>query len=474
MTQIRCLEASHRFRVSTMILISLLPVAVCGEAAADPAPADNCLPVNTFSIVAFDPQSGDLGVAVASRVLGVGSIVPWAKAGVGAIATQSQANTAYGPDGLNLLQSGNTAEQTLRRLLDADAGRADRQVGIVDGEGRVAGYTGAKCNPWAGDVQGDHYSVQGNLLTGEEVLKAMASAYEQASQASDGELADWLMAALQAAESAGGDKRGKQSAALLVVRANAGYFGNDRYVDLRVDDHSEPVAELARLLALHKTEYEWPHTHKPARKVAASSAAKSDSLAASAEAAKTNYPAPTAGDYILRNFRFQSGDELPELRMHYLTLGKPQRDDHGVVRNAVLLLHGTTGSCDQFLRPEFATELFGAGQPLDASRYFIIIPDNLGHGKSSKPSDGLRAKFPRYGYRDMIDAQYQAPRRRAWREPRAVDPRHVDGRDALLAVGANPSRLYGRADAAGQCAGPDFRPKPRVAADHHRRDSQRS
>ena len=120
-----------------------------------------------------------------------------------------------------------------------------------------------------------------------------------------------------------------------------------------------------------------------------------------------NYPAPTAGDFIVHDFHFSSGESLPELRMHYLTLGKPQRDEKGVVRNAVLILHGTTGSSDQFLRPEFATELFGPGQPLDANRFFIIIPDNVGHGKSSKPSDGLHAKFPQYGYRDMIEAQHR-------------------------------------------------------------------
>jgi uncharacterized Ntn-hydrolase superfamily protein len=135
-------------------------------------------PVHTFSIVAFDPATGDLGIAVASRVLGVGSIVPWAKADVGAIATQSLANTAYGPDGLALLKSGRTASQTLEQLLASDAGRDDRQVAIVDAAGNVAAYTGKKCNPWTGDRQGKHYSVQGNLLAGGPVLAAMATAYE--------------------------------------------------------------------------------------------------------------------------------------------------------------------------------------------------------------------------------------------------------------------------------------------------------
>lgn len=118
-----------------------------------------------------------------------------------------------------------------------------------------------------------------------------------------------------------------------------------------------------------------------------------------------NYPAPAEGDFTLRDFHFHDGQSLPEVHMHYLTFGRPQRDEHGIVRNAVLILHGTTGSSAQFLRPEFANELYGKGQPLDVTRYFLIIPDNIGHGKSSKPSDGLRAKFPNYGYRDMIDAQ---------------------------------------------------------------------
>jgi homoserine O-acetyltransferase len=119
------------------------------------------------------------------------------------------------------------------------------------------------------------------------------------------------------------------------------------------------------------------------------------------------YPAPQSGDYSIRDFHFQSGEVLPELRIHYRTLGKPRRDTHGVVRNAVLILHGTTGSGSQFIRPEFAGELFGKGQPLDADRYYIILPDGIGHGQSSKPSDGLRARFPKYGYRDMIEAQYR-------------------------------------------------------------------
>jgi homoserine O-acetyltransferase len=122
---------------------------------------------------------------------------------------------------------------------------------------------------------------------------------------------------------------------------------------------------------------------------------------------QTNYPAPVAGDFTIRDFHFHDGESLPDIHMHYLTLGEPRRDEHGVVRNAVLILHGTTGSSAQFLRPEFADELYGRGQPLDATRFYLILPDNLGHGQSSKPSDGLHARFPKYGYRDMIDAQYR-------------------------------------------------------------------
>ena len=201
----------------------------------------------TFSIVAFDPKTGDLGVAVASRVLAVGAVVPYAQAGVGAIATQAFANTTYGPKGLALLRKGLTPEQVLKRLLAEDKDREHRQVGIVDAKGRAAAFTGKKCLPWAGHLVGKGYAVQGNILAGEQVVKAMAQAFEN----TKGELAERLMAALEAGESAGGDARGKQSAALLVVRKGGGYGGfDDRYIDLRVDDHPEPVKELRRLLTM--------------------------------------------------------------------------------------------------------------------------------------------------------------------------------------------------------------------------------
>ncbi len=206
-------------------------------------------PVATFSIVGYDAESGQLGIAVQSKFFAVGAVVPWAEAGVGAIATQSWANTTYGPNGLKLLKSGLSAEQTLERLIADDPGHATRQVGIVDAKGNVANYTGDECNEWAGAVSGEHYTAQGNILAGEDVVKAMGKAYEE----TEGELADKLMAALFAGQDKGGDTRGQQSAALLVVQEGRGYGGfNDRYIDLRIDDAEEPIEELQRLLELHK------------------------------------------------------------------------------------------------------------------------------------------------------------------------------------------------------------------------------
>jgi len=197
--------------------------------------------------VAFDPKTGDLGVAVASKFLAVGSVVPYAKAGVGAIATQSFANTTFGPKGLELLRKGLTPSQVLKQLLASDRDRELRQVGIVDAKGRAAAFTGKKCLPWAGHIVGKGFAVQGNILAGEQVVNAMAKAFQE----TQGELAERLMAALEAGEQAGGDARGKQSAAILVVRKGAGYGGfDDRYIDLRVDDHPEPVKELRRILTI--------------------------------------------------------------------------------------------------------------------------------------------------------------------------------------------------------------------------------
>ena len=205
--------------------------------------------IATFSIVGYDPENGDLGVAVQSKFFAVGAVVPWAEAGVGAIATQSWANTTYGPRGLELLKIGLSAQQTLDHLIKDDPGSKTRQVGIIDANGSPANYTGEKCHDWAGAVSGKNYTAQGNILAGEDVVKAMGSAFEK----TEGELAKKLMAALFAGQEKGGDKRGQQSAALLVVRKNAGYGGfNDRYIDLRVDDAEKPIEELQRLLEIHK------------------------------------------------------------------------------------------------------------------------------------------------------------------------------------------------------------------------------
>jgi len=202
---------------------------------------------STFSIVAADLNRGDWGVAVASKFIAVGALVPWAKAKVGAIATQAWANISYGPRGLELLSKGLTAEVVLKKLIENDEMKDDRQVGIVDSKGNAAAWTGKKCFEWAGHIVGENYTVQGNILAGPEVVEAMAKAFET----TKGELVDRLLAALEAGDKAGGDKRGKQSAAIIVVREKGGYGGyTDRYVDLRVDDHQEPVAELKRLFKI--------------------------------------------------------------------------------------------------------------------------------------------------------------------------------------------------------------------------------
>ena len=203
----------------------------------------------TFSIVARDPQAGESGIAVQSKFLAVGAVVPWAKAGVGAIATQSWANTSYGPRGLELLASGLSVQETLAQLIGEDDGRTSRQVGIVGVDGQPATFTGDQCFPWAGGQVGEHYTCQGNILVGKDTVLAMARTFEQTT----GRLCDRLVAALAAGQAAGGDSRGQQSAALLVVRQGGGYGGfNDRFIDLRVDDHPQPINELQRILQLHK------------------------------------------------------------------------------------------------------------------------------------------------------------------------------------------------------------------------------
>ena len=201
----------------------------------------------TFSIVAHDPGLGAWGVAVQSRFIAVGAVVPHAVAGVGAVATQALANFAYGPEGLARLRAGRTAEETVRELTGADPERDHRQLGVVDRQGRAAAFTGAKCLDWAGHEVGDGFTCQGNILFGPAVVRAMARSYE----ATPGDLVDRLLAALAAGQREGGDRRGMQSAALLVVREGKGYGGCDRWVDVRVDDHPSPIEELVRVFRLY-------------------------------------------------------------------------------------------------------------------------------------------------------------------------------------------------------------------------------
>ncbi len=229
-----------RLRRGGGLLVLVLQVACStGAAAAEP--------VATFSIVARDPATGDLGIAVQSKFFAVGAVVPWARAGVGAVATQAFANTTYGPRALDLLARGLAPAAVLDSLLASDPDRDQRQVGIVDGTGRSAAATGRKCQAWAGHRSGPDYAVQGNILAGEPVVLAMENALLEAR----GHLGGRLLAALEAGQAAGGDSRGQQSAALLIVRAQGGYGGfNDRYCDLRVDDHATPIAELRRLFAM--------------------------------------------------------------------------------------------------------------------------------------------------------------------------------------------------------------------------------
>jgi uncharacterized Ntn-hydrolase superfamily protein len=231
-----------------------------------PPPADHEKRVHTYSIVAWDSVTGDLGVAVQSKFPNVGGIVPWAKAGVGAVATQSLGNTAYGERGLELMAMGASAPEAMRIVMRADTRRAQRQVGMVDARGNTASWTGDSCFDWAGGrtaapsgdviaagkgqmIVGRYFTAQANIMVSDQTVKNMADAYQRAT----GPLAGRLMAALAAGQAGGGDKRGMESAALLVVRAGAGYLGgNDRYIDIRVYDDTNPIRELRRLYQLHQ------------------------------------------------------------------------------------------------------------------------------------------------------------------------------------------------------------------------------
>ena len=205
--------------------------------------------VATYSIVACDLERGEWGVAVQSKFLAVGAVVPWAEPEVGAIATQAFANVGYGPEGLQLLRDGLAAAEVVASLTEADEGRDHRQLGVVDAEGRAATYTGSSCLDWAGGVTGHGYAAQGNILVSEDTVTALARAFERSAGKP---LAERLLEALAAAQLAGGDRRGQQSSSLFVVRKDGGYGGtSDVAVDLRVDDHALPVQELRRIYELH-------------------------------------------------------------------------------------------------------------------------------------------------------------------------------------------------------------------------------
>ena len=206
--------------------------------------------INTFSIVAYDPTRGEWGVAVQSKFLGVGGLVTWAKAEAGAVATQSMANLSYGIIGLEMMGKGVSAREVIEQLTGSDEERELRQVGMVDSNGDAFSFTGNQCNEWAGHIIGDGFACQGNMLI-PGTLEAMVEKYQQMREG-PGELADWLVAALEAGQAAGGDKRGRQSACVLVVRKNGGYGGdNDRYLDLRVDDDPFPIQKLKHIVEIH-------------------------------------------------------------------------------------------------------------------------------------------------------------------------------------------------------------------------------
>ncbi len=241
----KCLGLLSAFVVSS----TLGSVLIAGNPREPERRVSARRPVHTYSIVARDPKTGELGVAVQSHWFGVGSMVPWAEAGVGAIATQSFVDASYGKLGLDLMRAGRSAPDALKGLLAADENREVRQVAMIDASGKVSAHTGTKCIPATGQRVGENYSVQANLMLNDTVWPAMAKAFES----TQGDLAARMLAALEAAQSEGGDIRGKQSAAIIVVSGKpTGKSWQDRVFDLRVDDHADPVAELKRLVNLQR------------------------------------------------------------------------------------------------------------------------------------------------------------------------------------------------------------------------------
>jgi uncharacterized Ntn-hydrolase superfamily protein len=306
----------------TLLVISLAvgvspgAASVAPVGAACPAPAAIGRPVAawadepivaTFSIAACDTAAGTWGVAVASRFLAVGSVVPWARGGTGAVATQAACNTTFGPRGLELMEKGLLPEEALLVLLREDSGREKRQVGLVDAHGRSATYTGKECMNWAGGLNGPGYAVQGNILTGPEVVAAMAQAFES----STGFLGDRMLAALEAGDAAGGDSRGRQSAAIYLASPGQGYGGfNDVLCDLRVDDHPQPIVELHRVYNLWRPNQLITEGYR-----LADQGKYAEAVARGEEAARLD---PDSGQpfYHLACYHARSGD--PEKAMHYL------------------------------------------------------------------------------------------------------------------------------------------------------------
>ena len=256
--------------LSPAIFVAALS-AFCFQFSEAPLPEirdDRKTPVAaTFSIVAVDRETGEIGVAVQSKIVAVGAVVPYARAGSGAIASQAWANPRFGPLGLLLLETGANPEQCLLFFKTGDQRIEDRQAGIVDAKGNAATFTGSKCSEWAGGKTGEGYAVQGNILAGEEVIDAMANAFEATAEKV---LAERLLSALEAGQNAGGDRRGRQSAALLVVREGWGYGGlNDRFRDLRVDEHETPIAELKRVYQMHRKLFPRPEFPKKPKNIQA-------------------------------------------------------------------------------------------------------------------------------------------------------------------------------------------------------------
>jgi uncharacterized Ntn-hydrolase superfamily protein len=291
-------------RVPWSAALAAALVAAVSAPSADAAWKDEI--VATFSIVAKDPETGAFGCAVQSRYFAVGAVVPWAEADVGVIATQANVNVGYGPRGMELLRQGLSAKEVLKKLQDVDTfpGKDGRQVAIIDRNGGIAVYTGPTANYWAGDKQGKNYSVQGNILTGPEVVDAMASAFEKAT----GTLAERLVAALEAGQEAGGDSRGRQSAAVLVVQKGAGRnINNDVAVRLHVDDNPQPIEELQRLLNIQLA--------MGAMQTSRASAREGKSAEALAEAERATKLWPRSPDTFLNLglLRYDAGDKAGAL-----------------------------------------------------------------------------------------------------------------------------------------------------------------